>query len=77
LVLLRVFVESYLATAPRKKGEKFLRMAGEALAEEELLASVFQIRPSRQHAAVRRARKEAAAIFERYLPVWLARLPRT
>jgi hypothetical protein len=75
LVLLRVFIEAHLETSPRKVGERFLLVAAEKLASEENMASVFQIRPHAHWPASQRARKQAVALFERYLPTFLARLP--
>lgn len=74
LVLLRVVIESHLATAPRKRAERYLRTITEKLAAEENLSAVFQIRPTAQHEEVRRARRQAALMFERLLPIFLARL---
>lgn len=75
LVLFRVHVEATVAVLGRKKADRYLRIMSEALAQEENLTSVFQIRPSAQHGAVRIARRQAATIFRRYLPIWLARMP--
>lgn len=76
LVLFRVHVEATIATMGRRKAEKYLSIMSETLAWEESLSSVFQIRPADQHAEVRAARLQAAAIFKAYSPLWLARIPR-
>ena len=76
LVLWRVHVEAMLAVLSRKKGERYLTYMTERLAWEDNLSAVFNIRPQAQHAQVRRARRQAARIYERYLPVFHARLPR-
>jgi hypothetical protein len=76
LVLWRVSVEAYLACAGKKRSERFLQLMAEKLANEENLSQVFQIRPTEDAIRVRRARREAVAMFERYLPIFLARLPR-
>jgi hypothetical protein len=74
LVLWRVSVQCFVAMVGRRKGERFLRLMAEKLAQEENMASVFSIRPHAQHVAVRRARKEAATVYERLLPIFLAGL---
>lgn len=76
LVLWRVSMESLLATMPRKKAERFLRDLAEKLAEEENLASVFQLRPKTERAATAVATKQAVEAYARFLPIFLARLPR-
>lgn len=76
LVLFRVFVETHLATLSRKKGKRYLQRMAETLAAEESMTSVLSIRPHAQQNAVRKARKQAAVLYERMLPVLLARLPR-
>lgn len=76
LVLWRVSVEAFIACAGRKRSEKFLRLMAEKLANEDNLASVFQIRPNSDAVRVSKARKQAVAMFEKYLPIFLARLPR-
>lgn len=78
LVLIRVFVEAYLATAhlkPRARARAFLDVATNALATEESVALVFPIRPTSEHARVSLARRQAVALFRQYLPVFIARLP--
>lgn len=76
IVLWRVSVEAFIATAPRRRSETFLRLMAEMLASEENLSAVFHIRPTSERAAVAKARREAAAMFEKLLPLFLARLPR-
>lgn len=73
-MLWRVHVEALLAVMPRKRGERYLRLMAEKLADEENLASVFQIRPSSHRAASRRATLQAAELLERTMPLFLARL---
>lgn len=68
-------MEAHLATLSRKRGERFLRLMAEKLAEEQNLSEVIAIRPSSQQQAVRRSRRQAAELFERLLPILLARLP--
>lgn len=77
-VLLRVFVEAYLATAhekPRRRARSFLDAAAGILEDEQTVASVRPIRPSSDHLAMVQARREALAMFERLRPTLLARLP--
>jgi hypothetical protein len=75
LVLYRVHVEALIHVLGRKKAGRYLRAMADKLAWEEGLASVFQIRPASEQASVRQARQQAAAIFERMLPIFLAALP--
>jgi hypothetical protein len=75
MVLWRITMQALLASLPRKRAERLLREAAETLAAEENLTSVLQIRPVKDHAAVRQARRQAAAIYARYLPLFLAGLP--
>jgi hypothetical protein len=74
LVLFRIHVEAVVAVLGRRKGERYLRLMAQKLAAEENLSSLFPIRPQKDFASVQRARRQAAAIFERLLPVFLARL---
>lgn len=79
LVLIRVAVEAYLATAhlkPRLRARAFLDVASRTLADEESVALLFPIRPKRDHASVSQARREAIAMFRQFLPTFVARLPR-
>lgn len=76
LVLWRVHVEATLAVLGRKKAERCLRLMAEKLAGEENLSSVFQLRPATDAGSMRRSRRQAATAFQRYLPLFLARLPR-
>lgn len=75
LVLWRVSVEAFLSAASRRRAERFLRLMADRLATEEGLASVFPIRPDSDRAALQQARREAVALFEKLLPVFLASLP--
>jgi hypothetical protein len=75
LLLLRVLVEGYLATAPRKRGEAFLRHVAQTLATEEELSAIVPIRDMNRQ-AMSQARRGALAAFRACLPTWLARLPR-
>lgn len=75
LVLFRVHVEALVVVLGRKKAERYIQLMAEKLAAEENLSAVFHIRPTSERAAVHRARKQAAAMFERLLPIWLARIP--
>ncbi len=74
LVLFRVHVEAMVTVLGRKKAERYIRLMAETLAKEESLSEVFQLRPAAKHAEVRTARKQAAAIFQGYLPSWVAKL---
>lgn len=77
LILLRVMAEAYVATMPRKKGERFLRTVAEKLANEESFASVFPIRPTPQWIASRTARRQAVGQYRAWLPTFLARVSET
>lgn len=74
LVLWRVHVEAFIAVMGRKKAERYLQLMAVKLADEENMAAVFHIRPVREQESVRIARTQAAAIFQRYMPIFLARL---
>lgn len=74
LVLFRVHVEAMLAVMGPKKGERYLRLMAEKLASEENLSALFHIRPRSDDAAVQRARSQAAELFRRHLPIFLARI---
>lgn len=74
LVLWRVHVEAFIAVMGRKKAERYLQLMAVKLADEENMAAVFHIRPAREQDSVRHARTQAAAIFQRYMPIFLARL---
>jgi hypothetical protein len=74
LVLWRASVMAFITVCGRRKAEKFLRVMAEQLAAEENLSSVFQIRPNSEHLNVRQARREAAELLRRYLPLFLASL---
>jgi hypothetical protein len=76
LILWRASMQAFIAVSGRKRGERFLRTVAEKLALEDNLSSVFQIRPTSETGAVQKARREAAEIYERYLPILLAQLPR-
>lgn len=73
LVLFRVHVEASIAVMGRKKAERYLRVMAETISAEESLAEVLQIRQTGQQARVRAAHREAAALFRRYLPLFIAR----
>jgi hypothetical protein len=75
LVLWRTSVQAFIAVCGKRKAEKFLRIMSERLAHEDNLSSVFQIRPVSEQAAVRVARRQAAVVFDRYLPLFLAGMP--
>lgn len=74
LVLWRTSMQCFVATCGRKKGERFLQMMADRLSQEENLSSVFHIRPASEHAKVRKARQQAAEVYRRYLPIFLAGL---
>lgn len=76
LVLIRVLVQSYLATCGRRRAEAFLRYASELLADEESITQLLPLRPASQHAEVTKARREAVALFRRYVPAFIAAMPR-
>jgi len=79
LVLIRVFVQSYLATCDLPPGERasaFLRHASGLLADEDSLSRVMPIRPPSGHAAVAKARLQALVLYEGLLPTFIAELPR-
>jgi hypothetical protein len=75
LVLWRVSLEVFISSLGRRKAERFLQLMADKLAGEESLSAVFHIRPSSEQGRVRAARRQAAAIFAAYSPIFLARLP--
>jgi hypothetical protein len=78
LVLMRVFVAAYIATAherPKRRGRAFLRRAVRLLEQEDSIALLSPIRPSSQHVAVAKARRGAVSMFREYRPFFLAMLP--
>lgn len=72
MVLLRLFVQSYLATAPRRRAEAFLRHATKLLETEEGLSLLLPIRPQMHDAARSEARQEAVIMFRQLLPALVA-----
>ncbi len=72
LVLIRVMVSAYLATAPRRRSEAFLRQAAKLLENEEAVSLLLPMRPPAQQAELSRARREAVAMFRQLLPVLIA-----
>jgi hypothetical protein len=78
LVLIRVAIEAYLSTAhvkPRNRARTFFDAASRILADEESVAALFPIRPAPKHSAVRKARRQAVAMWDAFVPTFLARLP--
>lgn len=76
LVLLRVLVQAHLATAPRRRGEAFLRVVSEILSTEERVTLLFPTRPKSQQSAVTDARRKAMAQFRQLLPAFISSLRR-
>lgn len=74
LVLLRVFLESFVTIMGPKKAERFLRMSAERLASEENLANILPIRPHSDDAALSAARQSAMLWMRQMLPILMARL---
>lgn len=78
LVLIRVFVQAYIATAhekPRRRARAFLHRASTILADEESVSMLLPIRPAAAHAEVSRARRQALAMFRQLVPALTAELP--
>lgn len=75
LTLIRVLVSAHLATSSRRKGDAFLEACALTFADEERLQAILPIRPPLQQKARRVAQKQALAMFNALLPVWLAWLP--
>lgn len=74
IILWRVSIQAFIAVSGRRKAERFLRAMSEQLADENALTSVLPIQPSPHDAAIRRARREAAEAFSRYLPMFVAQM---
>lgn len=75
LVLIRVFVEAFLETAPPKQARSFMRVATGILADEESLALAFPIRPTARQPEITKARRGAVAMYRQLLPTLMARVP--
>jgi hypothetical protein len=76
LIILRVAISSFLATASEKRGEAFLRHMAATMVDEESLSTVSPIRGPASAKDVARARREAAAMFTALLPTFRAYLRR-
>lgn len=79
LVLVRVAIEAYLASAhlkPRDRARAFVKTATSILADEESVALAFPIRPATHHEATAKARRGAIALWKHLLPTFMARLPK-
>ena len=74
LVLIRVFVSSFLATQPRKRGQAFLAHAATLLESEDALSVILPMRPASQDKDVARARQAAVRAFRALLPVFITAL---
>jgi len=75
LILLRVCIEAFLETSPRRRARAFLDVAASILATEDTLAELMPSRPASEHARLSLARRQALAMFRAYLPTFIARLP--
>lgn len=78
LVLIRVFVTSYLATAherPKKRAEAFLSEAARLLESESSVALLLPMRPPSQHSELSKARRQAVTLFRQLVPTFVASLP--
>jgi hypothetical protein len=73
--LVRVLVQSFIATQPRRRGEAFIAHALETFRQE---GSVCLLRPARsrgRRSSDAEAHDGAEALFSRFLPVLYASLP--
>ena len=75
LVLMRVFVESFLETAPPKQARAFMRVATAILENEQSVSLAFPLRPSPKQPEITRARMLAVALYQQLLPTLMARVP--
>lgn len=78
MVLIRVFVTSYLATAherPRKRADAFLAEAARLLENEHTVALLLPIRGAEAHRQLSSARRQAMALFRQLVPTFVASLP--
>lgn len=79
LVLIRVAIQAYMASAhekPRRRARAFLTAASSILADEQSVSELLPIRPATAHARVMASRRAAVAIWRQMLPVFIAKLPR-
>lgn len=74
LVIARVCLEAHFELLGPKKGRRFLQSVVTKLSDEEQLASVAFIRPSKDAAAVARARRQALAWVKACAPIFVAKL---
>lgn len=72
--LIRVLTEAILEALPAKKADKIVRVMAQKLADEENMAAVFLLRPAEQRQATARAHRQAAEVFRRWAPIFLARV---
>lgn len=78
LVLIRVMVCAYLATAherPKRRGRAFVREAARLLNSEDSVTLLLPGRSVGHHAGVTEAGRRAIAHFKQLLPTMLAALP--
>lgn len=75
LVLIRVFVESFLQTAPPEQAQAFMDAATSILADEATASLVIPIRAKPQYGRTAKARREAVAHFRALRSVLMARVP--
>ena len=75
LILIRVFVEAFLATSTPKRARAFMSVATSILADEESVSLAFPIRPTQRQPQLTRARRGAVGLYKQLLPTLMARVP--
>jgi hypothetical protein len=78
MVLIRVFVSAFLATAdekPKRRARAFLDAATRMLADEESVSVLLPHMPAAERLAVNRARRQAITLYRALLPTFVAKLP--
>lgn len=75
LAMMRVVVEAYLATIPRKRAIKQLQLMAELLTQSAATdANVLPFRLKHDRDATMEARRKALAWFRHVLPAWMSAL---
>jgi hypothetical protein len=75
LVLIRTFVAAYLATChlkPGRRAKAFIRAAADMLESEESMSHINAIRSSPAERQCAITRRQAVAMFRRYVPTFVA-----
>lgn len=72
--VLRMLVQAFIRSRPRKEAEAFLFELGSIVEDEETIHPLFPNREPGERAAQRAAQSDAAAWIRNVLPQWVASL---